>query len=139
MSPVLCEEINLKVGTIQLLAGFSEKKTGTKDSRRGEISRDKPPLVIGYDIGRMAGLHMSPGEMKECVWFKEQTVNDGKYYIGMEKKDGNKILIISVIPKEGWSVAHYVSSYPANFWATVRTEEDIADAILIATSYCPTP
>jgi hypothetical protein len=137
--PATPEEIDLKVGTIRLAPGFSEKMTGTKDSRRGEISRNDTQFVITYDIGSMSGLHMHPKKKATCLWFKEQMIAGQKCYIGMEKKGEDKVLTISIVPEGGAGQTRSPWTYPANFWATVKTEEDIAALTQIAMTYLPKP
>lgn len=122
------------VGTIELPAGFSERRTGTMDSRRGELRRGGGDLVITYDIGAMAGLHMHPAQAPSCVWFKNHLMGDRRVYAGLEAKTGKKILTVSVVSSDG---AHDPFKYPANFTATVQSEEDMADVLLIALSYRP--
>jgi hypothetical protein len=134
-APARSEAVDLEVGTIQLLPSFSEKRTGTIDSRRGEITRENPPFVITYDIGAMAGLHMRPKLEGECLWFKEQIMANQKCYIGMKQKGTDKILTISIVPSDGQIKEPW--TYPANFWATVKTDEDIEQMKQIALSYLP--
>ena len=136
-SQTTSEQVDLKVGTIHLLPGFSEKRTGTIDSRMGEIVRKEPRFVITYDIGFSSGLHMHPKKAAECLWFKEQMSAGQKCYIGMKKKGADKILTISIVPDGGAGQIGSPLTYPANFWATVKTEEDIADLTQIAMSYVP--
>ena len=136
-APVTLKTIDLGIGTIQLPPGFSEKRTGTADSRRGEISRSNPLFVITYDIGAMAGLHMHPEKKGSCLWFKEQMMEGQKCYMGMEKKEEGKVLTISIVPPDGHIRTPW--PYPANFWATVTTDEDIEHLKQIALSYVPKP
>lgn len=136
-APARPEAIDLEVGTIQLLPSFSEKRTGTIDSRMGEITRTNPLFVITYDIGAMAGLHMHPKKEGACLWFKEQIMADQKCYIGMEQKGSDKTLTISIVPSDGQIKDPW--THPANFWATVKTDEDIEQMKKIALSYLPKP
>lgn len=134
-APETRRAIDLQVGTIQLPPGFSEKRTGTIDSRRGEIARNNPYFVITYDIGAMSGLHMHPNKKSECVWFTEQTMGDQKCYMGMEQRGTDRELTISIVPSDGQPRGPW--KHPANFWAQVRTDEDIEDLKQIAMSYLP--
>jgi hypothetical protein len=129
------EQTDLGVGSVQLLPGFAEQRTGTKDSRQGEISRKQPPFVITYDIGHMAGQHMHPEKSSQCVWFKTQLMRDQKCHVGLEKRGTDKVLTVSIVPRDDGAKTPW--TYPANFWATVTNEEEIADVILIATTYLP--
>jgi hypothetical protein len=136
-APVTLKTIDLRIGTIQLPPEFSEKRTGTIDSRKGEISRSDPLFVITYDIGAMAGLHMHPMKKGSCLWFKEQMVAGQKCYMGMKKKGEDKIVAISILRSDGQIGNPWI--YPANFWATVTTDEDIEHLKQIALSYVPKP
>jgi hypothetical protein len=136
-APATPEVINLKVGTITLPAGFSEKRTGTIDSRMGEISKNNAHFLITYDIGFSSGLHMHPEKRDACIWFREQMAAGQTCYIGMEKRGEDKVLTISIVPEGGAGQIGSPWTYPANFWATVKTEEDIADLTQIAMSYLP--
>lgn len=131
--------VDLKAGTIQLSAGFSERMTGTKDSRRGEVFRNDPAFVVTYDIGYMAGLHMSPREKDACLWFKESLTDGQKCYMGMKQKGSDKILTISIVPSDNAGLAGNPWTYPANFWAIVKTDEDVEIMTQIALSYLPKP
>ena len=136
-APATPEAIDLKIGTIQLPAGFSEKRTGTIDSRRGEISKNNAHFVITYDIGFSSGLHMHPQKKDACLWFKEKMEAGQRCYIGMEEKGTDRILTISVVPADGVGRKMNPWTYPANFWASVKTDEDIETVKHIALSYSP--
>ena len=82
-SLIYAQEVDLGVGYLQLLPGFKEKKIGTKDSRRGVITSQKGNMVINYDIGEMAGLHMSPKDKTKCRWYKEQVIGKQRINIGL--------------------------------------------------------
>ena len=75
---------------------------------------------------------MHPEKKGACLWFKEQMIAGQKCYIGMEKKEGDKMLTISIVPSDGQIREPW--TYPANFWATVKTEQQIAELTAIATA-----
>ena len=58
-------------------------------------------------------------------------IHDHQAAIGMVKTDAGKQLVVSLYE----DFNKEPSQYPANFWATVQTEEDTADTLLIALSY----
>ena len=129
------EETNLEVGSISLPSGYIEHRTGTKDSRMGEITSQSGVLIIHSDIGFSAGTHMYPGRKGECTWYQEQTINGRNVAAGIIEKEGAQQLIITMTgqsTKDAWTL-------PANFWATITDSKDVADVFLIALSYQPKP
>jgi len=125
--------ITLDVGEVTLPKGFVHKRIGMTDSLMGEIRRLDGALVISYDIGPMAGIHMHPQKRNECSWFQEQIIDGRTVYIGLIEKQGKRELIVTIMMDEGSEPM----TLPANFWATVRNKRDIANVKKIATSYKP--
>ena len=134
-SLAFAEETNLGVGSINLPSGYVEHRTGTKDSRMGEIANQDGSLVIHYDIGAMAGTHMHAGRKGECTWYQEQTINGRNIAAGTVEKEGTEELIITMTghdTTDAWTL-------PANFWATITDSQDVANVLLIVLSYQPKP
>jgi hypothetical protein len=125
--------VALDVGEITLPEGFVHKRIGMTDSLMGEIRRSSGTLVISYDIGPMAGIHMHPQRRRECTWFQEQLIEGRKVYLGLIEKQGKRELIVTMMMDEGSDPL----TLPANFRATVRNKRDIADVKKIAASYRP--
>ena len=146
-SSVYCEVIDLDHGNINLLTNYQNERTGTKDSEMGKFVRDDGKFVINYDIGAMAGIHMHQGKKDECIWYSQQFL--GSYnnhhrflYAGIMEKNGKKQMIISL--NEVISNTLTISNdevdaftFPANFWADITNENDVAELLLIAISYNP--
>ena len=128
-------QVDLGEGRVQLLSGFTEKRTGTKDSYMGQITETDSPFVIHYDLGAMAGLRMHPEKKKTCAWFKEQVIQDQRYYVGLEESGGGKKIIISIVPKDKKDESAFL--YPANFWANIKSEEQVVECLLTALSFRP--
>jgi hypothetical protein len=129
------EVADLKVGAVQLPAGWTQKRTGTIDSERGQITGPNGKLIVNYDIGAMAGIHMSDHRKAECIWYKEQMIHGRRALIGLVKTQAGRALVVTFFDRDNREWA----KYPANFWSTVQDDEDIADTLLIALSYEPKP
>ena len=130
---VYTETIDLNVGMVKAPKGYLHKRTGTKDSQMGQITDDQGKLTIYYDIGVMAGTHMHPKLKSDCLWYKEQIINAHKVFSGLMNKDGKKLLLVT-ITEEGSKDS---SQFPANFWAYVNGNGDIAEVSRIVLSYSP--
>src|SRR5262245_9125308 len=119
-------------GSISPLEGYTKTRTGTMDSDRGTLTRTGSALVIHYDIGHSAGLHMSPERKPECSWYREQVVGPHQVTAGIVQADGGRTLVVSLRGKDRnpWT-------YPANFWAEVHSDAHVAEVLLTALAYAP--
>jgi hypothetical protein len=111
-------------GNIRLLAGYVHRRGHGFDTAVGSIAR-KDGLVIEYDIGRLSGVYT---DCKDCgfidgeLWRKDQIVS------------GHDVRIVYTKSKR------LVISFPethANFYATVKSEADLADTLLMVLTYSP--
>lgn len=125
----------MESGTVQVPEGWTQKRTGTKDSERGQITRAKGGLIVNYDIGSMAGAHMSNQRKSECIWYKEQVIHGHLARIGLVETNAGRELVVRLFD----TAQRFSVKYPANFWATVQGDEDVADTLLIALSYEAAP
>jgi hypothetical protein len=102
------------------------------DSAPGVIRRADSSLVIHYDIGAMAGVRVHPGRRRDFAWFIEHEVGGRRAYSGLILADGRRQLATTVLgdSREAWSL-------PANFVADVRSERDVAEFMLVVSSYRP--
>src|SRR5262245_5905434 len=75
---------DLHVGTLQLPSDWTQRRTGTKDSEMGEITR-ADGLIVNYDIGFLAGTHMHAQRRAECLWYREQMIHGHLARIGLIK------------------------------------------------------
>jgi len=111
-------------GNIQMLPEYIHERKRGKDSSVGEIKK-KDGFSIRYDIGRMAGNYVSSvysREKSNANWMKSQKING---------KDINILYL-----KDGKIYATFPADY-ANFFATVKTDEELTDFLMIVFSYNP--
>jgi len=112
-------------GSIRVPENYSNKRTGTIDSERGEITG--PALMVGYDIGYMAGTHIGPLQLKQFNSYYNSVVNGENAWIGVTKDK----LVVTI-----WDPAKRdIAAFPANFWATVKSGDDIVEALKIIFTY----
>jgi hypothetical protein len=120
---------NLRVATFTTTRQMTNKRTGTKDSERGELNSNG--LLIYYDIGFSAGAHMSMSRRKECTFYEERNFNNYKTCIGLINKDGKRELVVTIwgeYAKSPWT-------FPANFWGEIKDENDFKFMLEIVSSY----
>ena len=94
------------------------------DSVVGSIAR-KGGLVIEYDIGRLAGVYT---DCKDCGW------TNGELWRRNQVIRGHEVKIVFTKSKR------LVISFPdahANFYATIRSNADLTDALLMVLTYNP--
>jgi len=104
-------------GSIKLLPGYHYQKEQGIDSLVGKIWK-KDGIEIHHDIGALAGNYADCGTCgwtEGELWRRKQTVNGQESIVVFTK---SKRLIV-VFPES-----------KANFYATIRTEEDMADMLL---------
>ena len=108
-------------GGIRLLPGFVHHKVQGIDSTVGEITGNG--LTIAYDIGEMAGVYT---DCKTCGW------TDGQLWRKKQQINGHPVVIVYTKKQQ------MVISFPdskANFYATVRSEADISDVLLMVLTF----
>ena len=115
-------------GEIVLPPQYSMRRTGTIDSDMGEISGPQG-FVVHFDIGYMAGTHMHERRKGECEWFLEHTISGQKAFTGMRRVEGSRRVTTTIMDQPLYS--------PANFWAVVRSEKDLASFFAIVSTYKP--
>jgi hypothetical protein len=107
-------------GGIKLLDGYLHFPEKGIDTSVGRITK-KGGLNITYDIGRLAGEYVNNCvRNKSCAWYKLQQLKDGLVKIALTK-DGT---IIATFPRT-----------TANFVAEVKSQEDIADFLIMILTY----
>lgn len=118
------------IGGMRLLAGYKHQPLQGIDSVVGKVEK-KDGLRINYEIGhvtkpgapRFGGSFSDRPKLapKDKVrWYREQTVNGQATHIAY-RKDG--MLMVSY-PKQGM-----------NLWVTVRTADEMAEALLMILTY----
>ena len=129
--PVFAKPIDVSYGTIEVPDDFAFTHTGTKDSFRGTLIRKSDNFTISFDIGGMAGTHMTEGKKETCTYFRSHRIGAFPATTGIEIVAGKPQISTTVVcgPKSDQS--------PANFWATIQKDADVADFLLIVASYQP--
>jgi hypothetical protein len=110
-------------GGIKLLDRYMHQKLPGTDSFPGRIWRENG-LEIKYDIGGMAGNYASQVDPSQQKWRKQQTIN-GREVIIVLKNDDHMIVTFAKIGDLA----------PANFFALIRSQDDIADMLLTVLTY----
>lgn len=124
----------LQSGTVDLPPGFEVRSLRGTDSYPGTIVRADSGLVIHYDIGGMAGTRVTPLAQDAFLWMVEHRVNGYLAYTGLFEEEGRR-WIATTVHRDGREPAF---TLPANFTAEVRNERDVAEFILITSTYRPT-
>jgi hypothetical protein len=108
-------------GGIKLLPGYQHQKLQGIDTRVGKISKEGG-LAIEYDIGRLAGNYAKGQDKAGLLWFKEQVVGGRSVQLAFTK---DRTLIVT------FPETH------ANFSGKTKSDEDLADMLLMVLSYAP--
>jgi hypothetical protein len=106
---------------ITLLPGYNHERFRTADSASGRIWKDQG-LEIRYERG--LGTANRVERAFNLLWSKEQIAGTNRTQVALTK-DRVLLVTFSVVGMTGGS------SGPINFYATVRTEEDVAEALVI--------
>jgi len=129
--PAIAATYDVGHGTITAPEDFVFKHTGTKDSFMGTLTRKSDGFVITFDIGMMAGTRMHEGKKEKCEFFRKHRVGTLSATTGIEAVEGVRQIATTVDydPK--------TKRDPANFWAVIRKDTDIADFLLVVMTYHP--
>jgi hypothetical protein len=126
--------MSVRAGTLGVFGGkltlppkFKIERTGTIDSDKGEISGPRR-FVVHYDVGFMAGTHMSPEQGKTCLWYMEHTIGGAPAYTGVRTLHGRREIVTTIWTRD-------LTTEPANFWAEIRNEQDVATFMAIVSTY----
>ncbi len=107
-------------GGIKLLKGYVHTPLQGIDTWVGRIKKEGG-LNIKYDIGSLAGEYVNHCLYNNtCVWYKEQQLKAGLVKIALTEYE----TIIATFPKT-----------TANFYAEVKSQEDIAEFLLMILTY----
>jgi len=109
-------------GSIKLLPGYHYQKEQGIDSLVGKIWK-KGGLEIDHDIGALAGNY---ADCKSCGW------TDGELWRRKQTVNGQESII--VFTKSRRLIVVFPES-KANFYATISTEEDMADMLLMLCTF----
>ena len=111
-----------RVPDLRLLDGYQHKAEAAEDSAAGKIWKEGG-ITIHYDIGRLAGQCVDPARRCDYAWFREQQVNGHTVY--------------SARTKDGQVLVTFPGAEPANFYADCRSQDDVADMLLMVLTYDP--
>ena len=118
-------------GSIRLLDGYRHQPRQGIDSQWGSF-RKEGGLEISYDIGGLAGNYAAHTKLEDRVWAMSQVVNGRPVEI-VKAKDGWVFVTFAADSRKAAEV------YPANFYAKVSTEEQLAALLATALTYPGTP
>jgi len=121
-SPQPVEHREFKECRVKLLPGYQQQEGSSLDSTGGTIWKESG-LKISYDIGRMAGVYT---DCDSCDWTKGETWR--------KKQVINGQLVVFVFTKSKGLVVSFPESH-ANFYATVRSESELADMLLMLATF----
>jgi hypothetical protein len=127
--PATAGTYDIRHGTITAPDDFVFKHTGTIDSYKGTLTRESDGFTIHFDIGLMAGAYMHEGKKANCSFFRQHSLGGLPASTGIEKVAGDQRIATTV----GNDLQNLHG--PANFWAVIRKDSDIADFLLIVTTY----
>jgi len=120
---------DVRLGTIEVPEDFVFAHTGTKDSFMGTLTRKSDGFTIHFDVGGMAGMHMHESMRAQCTFFRKHRVGDLPAVTGIEPVAKGQRIAISI----GEPAKTHQS--PANFWADITQPSDIAEFMVIVSSY----
>jgi hypothetical protein len=145
--PLAKSAISVTLGyraTVQLPPQATQRRTGTKDSDRGEVRLDG--LLISYDIGAMAGTHISSynrggdrdagGNPISFSAYEERTVSSLQATLGLRPGQGGTE-VVATLQAPGRPLHDSPFSFPANFWAVVHTDAELQQFLAVVFSYRP--
>ena len=92
-----------------------------KDTRVGKVWKEGG-LSFRYDIGRGAGNQVKALAKEDMLWYKEQVVDGRPVQLALTK---DRMLYVT-FPQSA-----------ANFYGTAKSEEEIADMLLMVLTYAP--
>jgi len=118
-------QVFLHNGSVLLPAIFTNKRTGTVDSERGELR--STAFVIYYDIGSMAGQRMNVQLKGQCSVYEDGRFNGVRMVIGLQGNQMTVSILSNNYPKD--------SHFPANFWAKVENAKDVSLLLQAVMSY----
>jgi hypothetical protein len=140
---------------------------GTTDSLMGTLTRKSDGFTIHFDIGTMAGTHISVLNKDKFAQFRMHTIGSSAAYTGIERANGKQTVVTTICDscersrrslEESAAIqllppAQRTEKYrdllerqthsindrqiPANFWADFTRDEDLLDFTLIVSSYTP--
>jgi hypothetical protein len=127
--PSIAATYDVRHGTVTAPDDYAFKHTGMIDSYKGTLIRKSDGFTIHFDIGLMAGAHMHEGKKANCSFFRQHSLGGFPASTGIEKVADDQRIVTTV----GYDPKNLYG--PANFWAVIRKDSEIADFLLIVTTY----
>ncbi len=118
------------VASLTLLSGYKHTKLQGIDSIVGRIESKTSKFAIFYDIGAMAGNYANEQDKKTVAWSREQQINGSRARFLLVKNNGAGALLVTFTPLNNKSF-----DGPANFSAPLTKQSDLADALLMFTTF----
>jgi hypothetical protein len=118
-------------GAIRLIDGYRHERLQGIDSTVGRIWKEGG-LEIRYDIGVFAGNNAASVKPADRLWAMSQVIR-GKSAEIVKAKNGFVTVTFSSDPK------NKAGDSPANFYAKVSNEEELAALLLITMTYPAAP
>jgi hypothetical protein len=117
-------------GSFEIPEGFNFKRTGTIDSFMGTLTRSGDGFTIAFDIGHMAGTHMGESHKQDCTFYQVHRINDIPAFTGIQPSASGRKITTTIYDRKR-------PEAPANFWAEITKDSDIAEFLLIVSTYTP--
>ncbi|HYU33092.1 MAG TPA: hypothetical protein VEW48_13105 [Thermoanaerobaculia bacterium] len=107
-------------GNMQIVPGYQHRRLQGIDTSVGEILKGDR-VVIRYDIGRLAGLHVTPEDKARCKHYEEKRISGqtARYCF-----------------RDHELTATFVQT-SANFYATPADDAELNDVLIMLDSYRP--
>lgn len=138
------ETHDLQFGTIEAPEDFVFKRTGTVDSFMGTLTRKSDGFTITFDVGWVSGKLMHESRKAKRTYLRQHRIGGLSASTGIEDITAGGVF--GNVP-DGQLIATTVNidskterdPEPANFWAPIRTNSDVADFLLIVGTYKAKP
>ena len=130
-------------GNLRLLDGYKYQRSKTVDTINGRIY-NADGFSIEFESGISEGYAADPTKRREYIWFREQTINGNKVYLAFtkpgvgtqwepvnrRKSNTGRIVLVTFPGNFGLMDA-------ANFFAEVTNDEELADMLLMVSTFDP--
>ena len=101
-------------------AGYRLVLGGT-DSVMGTLTRQRDGFAIRFDIGAMAGTHVQPGMRAQCTRYREFEVAHRRAASCLRANGTIRRIDVTIGGEDR------LPSWPANFYADLRSEAELAE------------
>ena len=160
---------DVEYGSFDAPDEFIFTHTGTLDSFRGTLVRKSDSFTISFDIGLMAGTHVDPSKQEKYSFFRIHTINGNFAWTGIERGEAKQTVSTTIYEhgerERRWAEearamrklpaeqrdgkarelnerhAQFPKKPPppANFWADYTQDAELAEFLLIVSTYRPKP